>query len=194
MLKLKRTFSSYAQDDSQSMDSCLDNEPSTPQDSSSTASSSNSPMQHNNFDQTEDSRPSKRQRQFQKQLLQQQPQQSLLQQVQQGNLPTLVNSAKQHNLQKERPSQFASSDSLGLGPAELIATYKRQKYRKPKDQKVLLSEDDVREILQYQEQMLRHQYDNILRERLQEQFANFSQFSQDCIYRQFSNKDFSYTS
>lgn len=78
------------------------------------------------------------------------------------------------------------------------AERKKASTQQQQQQGRLYSEDEVREIVmrmvQLREQQLRREYDAILTTKLQEQFANFAQFNQDYISRQFKQSDFSYTS
>jgi len=62
----------------------------------------------------------------------------------------------------------------------------------------LFSYTEVREIinrvLAEREAVLRAEYDNILQDRLQEQYRNFAKFNEDYISRQLKQSDFSYLS
>jgi len=54
--------------------------------------------------------------------------------------------------------------------------------------------DIISRVLAEREAVLRAEYDNILQERLQEQYRNFAKFNEDYISRQLKQSDFSYLS
>jgi len=73
------------------------------------------------------------------------------------------------------------------------------KTRKKKEtSEILFTYEQVREIvnraLAERDATVRAEYDQILQQRLQEQFRNFSKFNEDYISRQYKQNDFSYLS
>jgi len=83
-------------------------------------------------------------------------------------------------------------------PIEDLEQFVNRRKSKSKTEEKMFTYEQVKEIVnravQDKEAALRAEYDQILQERLQEQFRNFSKFNEDYISRQLKQSEWSYLS
>lgn len=115
-----------------------------------------------------------------------------------------VHLLQQHQQQKEQEQrllqeqqQFGNMFACSAPQTTPSFVQEKSATKEPIKEK-LFSLEDLKEILHNalsaQETRLREEYDRVLIERLQEQFASFSKFNEDCIYRQMHSSESSYIS
>lgn len=101
-------------------------------------------------------------------------------------LPPVEDSTIIHNLElvdRQRPQQSQHSFSFSYPNEQTERTFSYEQVKAI-----------VNKIVAEREAFIRAEYDQVLLERLQEQFRSFSNFNEDYISRQFKNSDFSYLS
>jgi len=95
-------------------------------------------------------------------------------------------------------SGFPSYQTQELPLDKFVASVKRRNQPANTNNNELFTLDQVKEIVgravAEREAALKHEYEQILYEKLQEQFRNFAKFNEDYISRQLKQSDFSYLS
>lgn len=91
------------------------------------------------------------------------------------------------NFRAKRPNFFPVSDLKDKDFSSQIKNVKRR-------QQKLYTEEELKDIIKNHEEQLSDHYNKLLQELLQEQFNSFVNFNQDCISKQFKEREFSYTS
>lgn len=91
------------------------------------------------------------------------------------------------NFRVKRTNYFPISDLKDKDFSSEIKNVKRRQHK-------LFTEEEVKDIVKFHEEKISDHYNKILQELLQEQFNSFVNFNQDCISKQFKDRESTYFS
>jgi hypothetical protein len=99
-------------------------------------------------------------------------------------------------LRGKRPNHFVTSEQINIQNNQVVFDndFTREIGTPKRRQQRLFTEDEVKKIVLQREEHISDYYNKLLQDLLQEQFNSFVNFNQDCISKQFNDRDFSYTS